>query len=180
MNTKNPNQEKPDLSEWRKQNPGMTINDYFKIYGTDTNSLNSNRYSFDYEVSRIKNELIKEKSKNASWLYMLIPLFLLIAFLSNPKIEDHREALKIKLSGIVDEILSEETDNIFIIGLGKYFGDTIVNENLKNVSADNYLFFSLSEFKFASNTKIIGFGFLGKVYFSKNVNTQTIKNIKNN
>jgi hypothetical protein len=180
MNTNNPKPEKPNLREWSKNNPGMTINDYFKIYGTDTNSLNSDRYSFDYEVSRIKNELNKEKSKNASWLYMLIPLFLLIAFLSNPKIEDHREALKIKLSGIVDEILSEETDNIFIIGLGKYFGDTIVNENLKNVSADNYLFFSLTEFKFASNTKIIGYGFLGKVYFSNNVNKQTIKNIKNN
>lgn len=180
MNTKNPNKERPDLSEWRKQNPGMTINDYFKIYGTETISSNSNRYSVDYEVARIKNELNKEKSNYTSWLYMLIPLFLLIAFLSNPKIEYHREALKIKLSGIVDEILSEETDNIFIIGLGKYFRDTIVNENLKNVSADNYLFFSLTEFKFASNTKIIGFGFLGNVYFSKNVNKQTIKNIKNN
>lgn len=179
MNTNNPKQEKPDLREWSKKNPGMTINDYFKIYGTDSYSSNSNRYSVDYEISRIKSELNQEKSKPSSWLYMLIPLFLLIAFLSNPKKEDHREALKIKLSGIVEEILSEETNNIFLIALGKSFSDTIIEENLKNVSADNYILFSLTEFNFASNFKIIGFGFLGKVYFSKNVNKQTIKNIKN-
>jgi hypothetical protein len=178
MNTNNNNQEKPDLNEWKKQNPGLSINDYFKLYGTTNSSSNSNRYTADYEIARLQNELNKKKSGNSPWLSILIPLLLLIAFITNPEIEDHRTVLKIKLSGIVDEIIAEETDNIFIIGLVKYFGDAIVDENLKNVSANNYYFFSLTEFKFASDLKIKGYGFLGKVYFSKNVNKQTIKNIK--
>ena len=150
MNTKNPNQEKPDISEWRKQNPGMTINDYFKIYGTNSSSSNSNRYSVDYELTRIKNELNQEKSIDTSWLYLLIPIFLLSAFLFNPRQEDHREALKIKLSAIVEELILEEIDNIFIIGLRELFGDVYINKNLKIVSFDNYVFFSLTEFNFAS------------------------------
>ena len=63
METNNPKQVKPDLSEWGKQNPGKTINDYFKIYGTDTYSQNTNRYSSDYVSAPFKNELIQKKNQ---------------------------------------------------------------------------------------------------------------------
>ncbi len=169
MNTKNPNQEKPDLREWRKQNPEMSINDYFKIYGTPHNFSNSNSYSNEYELARMQSELNKKKTNPSSWPYIFLALFILIAFLSNPKTEEHRATLRIKLTGIVEKDLSKNTDNLFLYGAGKSFMDLIIDEGLKNVSSDSYILFSITRFNYASESKIIGFGLLGKVYISEDI-----------
>ncbi|MFK5879125.1 MAG: hypothetical protein QM478_06465 [Flavobacteriaceae bacterium] len=121
----------------------------------------------------IDNKKKQQKKYNSrSWPYIFLALFILIAFLSNPKTEDHREALRVKLFGIVEESLSENTENLFYIGLGKSFGNVIIDEALKNVSIDNYLFFSLTKFNYSSNSEIIGIGILGNVYISEKVNKE--------
>lgn len=180
MNTKLPNQEKPSLSEWRKQNPGMSINDYFRIFGTTSHSSNKNSYSNEYEITNLQRELNQKKSNSSPWSYIIIILFILIAFLSNPKIEEHRAALRIKLTGMVEKDLSKNTDNIFIYGLGKSFMDSLIDEGLKNVSSDNYILFSLTKFNFASESKIIGFGFFGKVYITEKINEDMFKKLNKN
>lgn len=180
MNAKSPNQEKPSLSEWRKQNPGLSINDYYKIFGTSTNSSNSNNYSNQYETARQQSELNLKKSNSSTWSYIFIALFVLIAFLSNPKLEDHRATLRIKLTGLVEKHLSENTDNIISYGLGKYFMDAIIDGGLKNVSSDNYLLFSLTKFNFASESKIIGLGVFGQVYLFEKADKEIVKKITKN
>ena len=99
--------------------------------------------------------------------------------MSNPKKEDHKDTLKIKLTGIVEEILTEKSDNIFYIGLGKSVADAIIDETLKTVSIDNYVFFSLTKINYASNSKIIGVGLLGKVYISDEINKGMVINYIN-
>ncbi|WP_100609979.1 hypothetical protein [Confluentibacter lentus] len=177
MNTKIPNQEKPSLSEWRKQNPGMSINDYFRIFGKTSHSSSTNSYSNEYEITMLQRELNEKKSSSFSWSYIFIILIILVGFLSNPKVEEHREALRIKLTGMVEKDLSKNTDNILIYGLGKSFMDYLIDEGLKNVSSDNYLLFSLTKFNFASESKIIGFGFFGKVYIAEKINEDMFKKL---
>jgi len=180
MNTKFPNQEKPSLSEWRKQNPGMTINDYFKIFGTTSHSENTYSYSNEYEITRLQKELNQNKSSLSSWPYIFIILIIFIAFFSNPQTDEHRETVRIKLTGMVEKDLSKNTNNIFIYGLGKAFMDSLIDVTLKNVSSDNYLLFSLTKFNFASESKIIGFGFFGKVYISEKINEDMFKKLYKN
>lgn len=164
------NKDNPNLSEWRKQNPGMSINDYFKIFGTSSPTSNENSYFLKHERARIQKELNQKKTNQSSWPYVFFALFILIAFLSNPKVEDHRAALKIKLTRIVEIELSKKTDNIILFGLGKSLIDSIMDEGLKNISSDNYLFFSVTKFNYTSKSKIIGFGVLGKVFISEKIN----------
>ncbi|KAF0198613.1 MAG: hypothetical protein FD166_1254 [Bacteroidetes bacterium] len=180
MSTNNPKPEKPDLSEWRKQNPGKTINDYYRIYGNNVSgtsySLNYSRDNSAIDDVPYKNDLSHRKSNYSIWSYLLVTLFILITFFSNPKKDDHKDALRIKLSGIVEEILAEKSDNIFQFGFGRLIGDKIIDETLKSVSIDNYVFFSLTKFNYASDSKILGFGFLGKVYISDKINREMVIN----
>ena len=140
----------------------------------------SNSYSNEYEITRLQRELNQKKSSSSSWSYIFIILIILIAFLSNPKIEEHRNALRIKLTGMVEKDLSKNTDNIFIYGLGKSIMDSLIDEGLKNISSDNYLLFSLTRFNFASESKIIGFGFFGKVYITEKINENMFKKLNKN
>ncbi len=175
MSTNDPKQEKPDLSEWSKQNPGKTINDYFKIYGTNLSGY-SPKSILDSEDLPIENDLNQASSKHSIWAYILVSVFILITFFSNPKKEDHKDALKIKLTGIVEEILAEKSDDIIEFGIGRWVGDEIIDKALTSVSTDNYIFFSLTKFNYASDSRIIGFGFLGKVYISKSINKEMVIN----
>jgi len=180
MSTNDPKHEKPDLREWSKQNPGKTINDYFKIYGTNISrtsySPDSSRYYTDKIGLSDKNDLNQRRSKYSIWSYVLVSLLVLITFLSNPKKDDHKDALKIKLTGIVEEILAEKSDNIFQFGFGRIIVDEIIDKTLKSVSTDNYIFFSLTKYNYASDSKVIGFGFLGKVYISNSINKEMVIN----
>ena len=128
----------------------------------------------------IDNKKEKTKSNTSSWPYIFIALFILIAFLSNPKIEEHREALRILLTGLVEKDLSKNTDNILVYGFGKSLMDSFIDEGLKNVSSDNYLLFSLTKFNFASESKIIGVGVLGQVYLSEKVNKDLVEKLTKN
>jgi hypothetical protein len=180
MSSNDPKQEKPDLREWSKQNPGKTINDYFKIYGnnipgTSYSRDSSHNYSDNQDLPD-KNDLDYKKSNYSIWSYVLLSLFILITFLSNPKKDDHKDALKIKLTGIIEEILAEKSDNIFQFGFGRLIGDEIIERTLISVSTDNYIFFSLTKFNYASESRIIGFGFLGKVYISNSINREMVIN----
>lgn len=167
----------PDLHEWRKQNPGKTINDYLGIYGSisKTHPYPINQEPYIQDVVPIG---LRSKRK-IIWPYILIPLFIAIAFFSNPKKEEHKDALKIKLLGVVEEKMSENTDNLFFIGLGKSIGGLVIDEVLKSVSVDNYIFFSITKYNFGSDSNIIGFGCLGKVYISDKINRAAIENYIN-
>ena len=56
----------------------------------------------------------------------------------------------------------------------------LIDEGLKNVSSDNYILFSLTKFNFASESKIIGFGFFGKVYITEKINEDMFKKLNKN
>ena len=154
----------------------MTINDYFKAYGTVSETPNFNIQNNYYNDYIRTNELNQIKSSKSPWFYIFLSLFVIITFLSNPKKEEHRDELKIKLNGIVEEMLAEKTDNLVYIGLGKSISNLIIDETLKNVSTDNYLFFSLTKFNYKTEYKIIGFGVFGKVYISDKINKKMIEN----
>lgn len=107
-------------------------------------------------------------------LLALVGLILLVAVLTNPNLDRHKEAIKTKLNSYLQESMKEDikkTDekwgkvgqSIGVI-LGGVFVDRIV-DNL--VSTDNYVLFSTTKVTYDGQTKIVGVGFFGNVFLSK-------------
>lgn len=173
-------QEFPSLKDWCSKNPGKTINDYYKIYGNVVSEPSNvaesyNSSSHNYGLNESPSTKLKSKSNN--WILILLAFILLIAFFSNPKSEEHKEYFRMKLSGIVEELLAEKSDNAFVLGFGKMLGDEVIKEFLKSISIDNYLFFSLTKMNWASESKIVGFGIFGRVYITNEINKEKVKGV---
>ena len=166
---------KPSPSEWCNQNPGKTLNDYYKIFGSN---LNHSEVQVNVKYNSIKLTTEPEgygNKRSSAKVYLLIfAIIILIAFISNPDIDKHKSSLKIRLSGIVESIASE-SDNLLVVGLGKMVGDAAIEELLKNVSVDNYLVFSVTRLNWATESKIVGYGIFGNVFISKELNTDNVK-----
>lgn len=172
------------LEEWRIQNPTKSINEYYKLNRNKVfESSNSIGFNSTFnEDKKVLSDVVSDKKESSSKNYYLILLGLLFlfCFFSNPKIEEHKESFRIKLTGIVEEILTESSNNIFVIGWGKMAGEEVIKEILKNVAVDNYIFFSITKFNYASNSTLIGFGFLGTVYFTDKINKESVLQIFSN
>ena len=98
----------------------------------------------------------------------------LIATLTNPNQERHKEAvknaLKTSIQKAIKELPTEENKGLeqarqtLTTMLGDPFIDTVVNDS---VSSGNYMFFSTTKFSFEGETKIIGIGAFGNVFIAK-------------
>lgn len=106
---------------------------------------------------------------------VLIGIILIIAVISNPKQELHQDFLKKELKNYLEQEMKadaeeENTLGNLVLGLGKLLGgaaiDLAVNET---VSADNYLFFSLTKLRHDGKEDIIGIGLFGNVVLFRDV-----------
>ena len=97
---------------------------------------------------------------------LIIIGFILVALMAtNPSTDEHKEAVKIKVSAAFE---NNTTDGNEFQKLGEQLGQTIGMALIdKMIKRENYYLYSLTKSKFLNNNeeeKIVGFGFFGKVY----------------
>jgi len=112
--------------------------------------------------------------KKSYVIYAIAAVIFLIATLTNPNQERHKEAvknaLKTSIQKAIKELPTEENKGLeqarqtLTTMLGDPFIDTVVNDS---VSSGNYMFFSTTKFSFEGETKIIGIGAFGNVFIAK-------------
>lgn len=115
---------------------------------------------------------------------VILGVILLIAYLTNPKEELHKEMLEIRLMEVLDETMLERQDDVIAFTAWKLAGRQVVETFADNyISVDNYFLFSLTRLHWDGASYITGIGGFGKVYITKRLNSELaekmIENIEN-
>lgn len=111
---------------------------------------------------RYKNrDRLPSRTSNLFKKRYLIIVILIVAFITNPNENKHKEAVKNKVNGIVMPIDASgyQTENPYIEQL-----------IATHVSSSDYLFFSTTEATWNNQTITIGFGIFSNVFLSKMIN----------
>ena len=117
----------------------------------------------------------------------IIGLIILVAVLSNPNQDRHKEVIKNKLITYLQKSVKkgqtgtkddwEEAGQV----LGIMLGGLIVDKVLDNfMSTDNYVVFSTTKITWEGNTKIIGIGAFGNVFITKGLDESLKKGLLEN
>ena len=89
---------------------------------------------------------------------LIIIGFILVALMAtNPSTEEHKEAVKEKISAAIEN---------------KYYNDALIDKMIKR---ENYLLFSITKYK---NEKVVGYGFFGKIYLSADISKNISEKIE--
>lgn len=109
----------------------------------------------------------------------------LVAILTNPKLHDHKEAVKTKISSSLQKNTNsdDETDTSYQLGrsFGNLIGGVLIDQIIDNiVSIDNYVLFSLTKVSWDGETKVIGYGLFGNVFFSSELEDNLAGGLINN
>lgn len=106
---------------------------------------------------------------------IIVGVILILAGISNPSEEMHKQALKDKLEQRVAEAMDkdEDSDNPLTAmaqGLGKWLGGAIIDGIVDNlVSAENHIIFSLTKLETEDGPQTIGIGVFGNVFITKEI-----------
>jgi hypothetical protein len=112
--------------------------------------------------------------KNKRITIGIIVVAALIAIVTNPGQDKHREFIKTKLNASMQKLYDANADDT--AGQwgkagqapGVMFGGAIVNQIVDNlVHSDNYVLFSLTKITWQGETGIIGIGAYGNVFITK-------------
>jgi hypothetical protein len=99
--------------------------------------------------------------------YVLLALGVLVLLLTNPSERKHQDKVTSK---IIDNVTKSTKSSNSYETAGAAIGLFFVDALVKNmVHRNNYLIFSLTEVSFQGKSKIIGFGILGYVYVSNEI-----------
>lgn len=102
----------------------------------------------------------------------LAALILIVAAISNPSSEVHKETIKTKLNAYIQKSMSKENSsddelgaagNAFGMMLGGFIVDKIVDHM---VSTNNYILFSTTQINWEGESKTIGIGAFGNVFIT--------------
>ena len=95
---------------------------------------------------------------------LIIIGFILVALMAtNPSTDEHKEAVKEKVSAAIEN--NNSNGNAFQ-KLGQTIGIALIDKMIKR---ENYLIFSITKVKLLDeykNEKVVGYGILGKVYLT--------------
>lgn len=109
-------------------------------------------------------------------IYLIVFGFVILALMAtNPGIEDHREAVRKLFKEKMNENSKSTQLNNSFEKLGYNIGENIgagIAERIieRSVSKDNYYIFSVTNFEYAGQSKKIGLGIAGNVWFHKDIN----------
>ena len=88
-------------------------------------------------------------------------LIIIVAVLTNPKIDIHKEAVSEKIN---ERVFNNEKDNnVLVEVVGKNLTDLILN---KAITIENYVLFSVTKLKRKGEKKTIGIGAFGNVFLN--------------
>lgn len=97
---------------------------------------------------------------------------LLIAIITNPSQDDHKEKVKDTFTKFYQKSLKEnqlDSENSFA-ALGSLLGESFISKIVENsVGRDNYLLFSITKVNYKGEEKSIGYGIFGNVFLSEKV-----------
>ena len=115
-----------------------------------------------------------------SQISLIVIGFILVALMAtNPSTEEHKEAIKEKVSAAFE---NNNSDGNAFQKLGEQLGQTIGMALIdKMIKRDNYLLFSLTKSKFLNydeKEKVVGLGILGKVYLANEFSEKITEKIK--
>ena len=103
-------------------------------------------------------------------------LFLLIAVLTNPNQDRHKEVVKNKLNTIMQKAMKDGLKNsdsgVEQLGstLGLMLGGALLDRMIETmVSTDNYVLFSTTKITWEGKSKLIGIGVFGNVFISDKI-----------
>ena len=113
--------------------------------------------------------------KKGQLILAVIAVVALVAFITNPSEESHREAVRNALETSMNNTIEEKTSD-GLKGLGKALGnmfgtkllDTVVNET---VSRDNYGLCSTTKCRYNGEDYVVGLGLFGHVFVSSKLET---------
>ncbi len=101
----------------------------------------------------------------------VLGLITLIAVMTNPTQERHKEVIKNKLNIILQDSMKdgiEKSENDLVFGLGMMFGGAVLDRIVDNlISIDNYVLFSTTKINWDGQSKNIGIGAFGNVFITK-------------
>ena len=103
----------------------------------------------------------------------IIGLIIIIAVITNPNQDRHKEVIKTKLNTYIQKSMNEkqtETNNKWEQAgqvLGMMISGAIIDPIIDNlVSTDNYVLFSTTKITWDGKTKIVGIGAFGNVFLT--------------
>jgi hypothetical protein len=115
--------------------------------------------------------------KTKHFILIGISIILLIAMITNPDTNHHKEEVKSKINEYLQKSLANdvnETDDKWSKAgklFGNLFGETMVNNMVNTmITTNNYILFSTTNATFEGKSKTIGLGIFGNVYLSDKVN----------
>jgi hypothetical protein len=102
-----------------------------------------------------------------------IGLILLVAILTNPNQDRHKEVIRAKFISFIQKSMSEalsETNNEWEQAgqaLGVMLGGAMIDGIISNiVTTDNYVIFSTTKISWGGESKVIGVGAFGNVFLT--------------
>lgn len=114
--------------------------------------------------------------KTKHYIILASCLFVLIAALTNPGTEKHKEKVKLKMNEFYEKEMNKEdnieTDQWAKSGksIGMMLGKSMINMMIDNaVTSSNYILFSTTNVTWEGKTKSVGVGFFGNVFLSEKI-----------
>lgn len=111
--------------------------------------------------------------KKSYLIFAVFGLITLVAVLTNPNQERHKEVIKNKLNVYMQKSMKEnltQSNNEWEQAgqaLGMMFGGALVDRIIDNlVSTDNYVLFSITKITSDGQTNVIGVGAFGNVFIT--------------
>lgn len=109
--------------------------------------------------------------KKSYLIVAIVSLFIIVAVLTNPNQDRHKEVIKNKLmfymQKSMNESLSDKEDDIKQTSqaFGVILGGVVIDGIIGNlISIDNYVLFSTTKITWEGETKVIGIGAFGNVF----------------
>ena len=121
----------------------------------------------------------KNIMKKSNIVLIVFATIILIAVLTNPSIEEHKQAVKSVINQVVQNSISENGSDMEKLGI--LFGSSLAEKLIENsVTRDNYILFSITKITWQGKSKSIGYGLFGNVFLSEKVNKAFNNNEENN
>jgi hypothetical protein len=123
--------------------------------------------------------------KRKYYVWILVLFIFIIALVSNPDTQAHKNTVKIKMSNYVQEVLDNQlsgSTNIFgQLGLafGKVLGGSVIDVLVNDmVSRGNYFVFSTTRIRWEGKNEVIGIGIFGNVFLNPRIDKEIEKYLK--
>lgn len=111
--------------------------------------------------------------KKSYLILVIVDVIALVAILTNPNQDRHKEVIKNKLNSYMQKSIKEnltETDDKWKNAgqaIGIMLGGALIDRIIDNlISTDNYVLFSTTKISWEGKTKVIGIGAFGNVFIT--------------